>query len=48
MDVLVWSAIALAVVLVVLVLLVMMRRSRRQGTVLAATPGKGSGTGHRR
>lgn len=48
MDALAWSAIALAVVLVVLVLLVMMRRSRRQGSVLAATPAKGSGSGRRR
>lgn len=41
MDGLTWLVIALAVVLLVIVLLVLLRRSRRQGTILAAGHGKG-------
>jgi preprotein translocase subunit SecG len=41
MDALGWLLVAVAIVVLVMVLLVLLRRSRRQGTVLAATPAKG-------
>lgn len=41
MDGLTWLFVLVAVVVVAMVALLMLRRSRRQGTVLAATPTKG-------